>query len=62
LKRRRVRLWEWEMLFPNPGFFPQISHTEGITAAQTTKAVPGARPRPNLGAWIFMLPDGLVSR
>ena len=31
-QRRRVRLWEWEMLFPNPGVFPQMSHTEAIEA------------------------------
>ena len=31
-QRRRVRLWEWEMLFPNPGVFPQMSHTEAIGA------------------------------
>ena len=30
LKRRRDRLWEWEMLFPNPGVLPQTSHTEAI--------------------------------
>lgn len=29
-QRRRVRRWEWEMLFPNPGVFPQMSHTEAI--------------------------------
>jgi hypothetical protein len=28
--RRRVRRWEWEMLFPKPGVFPHTSHTEGI--------------------------------
>ena len=34
LKRRRVRRCEWEMLFPNPGVLPQISHTEAITAGR----------------------------
>ena len=29
-QRRRVRRCEWEMLFPNPGDFPQMSHTEAI--------------------------------
>ncbi len=31
-QRRRVRLWEWEMLFPNPGVLPQMSQTEAIEA------------------------------
>ncbi len=31
-QRRRVRLWECEMLFPNPGVLPQMSHTEAIGA------------------------------
>ena len=31
LKRRRERLWEWEMLFPNPGVLPNTSHTEAMT-------------------------------
>ena len=26
LNRRRVRRCEWEMVLPNPGPFPQISH------------------------------------
>lgn len=34
LNRRRDRRWEWEMLFPNPGFFPQMSHTDAMTAAK----------------------------
>jgi hypothetical protein len=42
--RRRDRRWECEMLFPNPGVFPQMSHTEDITAAETTKD--GIFPRP----------------
>jgi hypothetical protein len=28
-----VRLCECEMLFPNPGDFPQMSHTEAIGEA-----------------------------
>jgi hypothetical protein len=37
--RRRERRWEWEMLFPNPGVFPQISQTEAITATQDIRIV-----------------------
>ncbi len=41
-QRRRVRLWEWEMLFPNPGVFPQMSHTDAIAGGdyQTSAGVP----------------------
>ena len=37
LKRRRDRLWEWEMLFPNPGVLPQTSHTEAISAPRVPR-------------------------
>ena len=36
--RRRERRCEWEMLFPNPGVFPQMSQTEAITATQDTRS------------------------
>jgi hypothetical protein len=39
-----VRLWEWEMLFPNPGFFPQMSHTDAIAGAGYQ--MPGRSRRP----------------
>lgn len=29
-QRRRERRCEWEMLFPKPGVFPQMSQTEAI--------------------------------
>ena len=46
LKRRRVRRWECEMLFPNPGVLPHISHTEAITPERVTQ--PGFRSGPRL--------------
>ena len=30
-QRRFVRTWEWEMLLPKDGFFPQSSQTAAIT-------------------------------
>jgi hypothetical protein len=39
-----VRLWEWEMLFPNPGVFPQMSQTDGIAGAGYQ--MPGRARRP----------------
>lgn len=38
-QRRRVRLWEWEMLFPNPGVLPHTSQTEAIGGTGYLKAV-----------------------
>ncbi len=43
LHRRRVRLWEWEMEFPKPGDFPQISHLADMASAQVTKCGRGPR-------------------
>jgi hypothetical protein len=43
-QRRRERRCEWEILFPNPGVFPQISQTEAITTRQATR-LPGAFSR-----------------
>ena len=45
-QRRRLRRWECEMLFPNPGDLPQISHTEAITAPRVANAL--RRPGPQL--------------
>lgn len=42
-QRRRVRRWEWEMLFPNPGAFPQMSQTDAIAVGQVTKAAEALR-------------------
>ena len=33
LQRRRVRRWLCEMLFPNSGVFPQMSHTDAMRGA-----------------------------
>src|SRR5687768_16628108 len=65
LNRRRERLWEWEMLFPNPGVLPHTSHTEAMTAAGYFMEGPSLMPRPvgksdNHRAWggRGMDPDG----
>ncbi|CAN5731156.1 hypothetical protein BH24ACT26_BH24ACT26_19510 [soil metagenome] len=50
-QRRRVRLCECEMLFPNPGFFPQMSHTAAITAVEVTKYVPVSDTTTIVGGW-----------
>src|SRR5688500_16097671 len=57
LKRRRERLWEWEMLFPNPGVLPHTSHTEAMTDAGYCIEGPSLRPLPggkseNHRAWV----------
>ena len=44
LKRRRVRRCEWEMVFPNPGVFPQMSQTEAITPHRVPQRHPPERP------------------
>lgn len=36
-QRRRVRLCEWLMLFPNRGVFPQMSQTELMRSARLPK-------------------------
>lgn len=33
LNRRRVRRCEWEIVFPNPGVLPHMSHTLAIRRA-----------------------------
>lgn len=59
LKRRRVRRWEWEMVFPNPGVFPQISHTEAITPGRVPQRM-ALQGRGGSAAFFRPLPDGLI--
>lgn len=44
-QRRLVRRWECEMLFPKPGDFPQMSHTDAITPSRLPNRPP---PQVNL--------------
>lgn len=37
-QRRLVRRWEWLMLIPNDGCFPQTSHTAAMTRTSAERA------------------------
>jgi hypothetical protein len=44
-QRRFVRTWEWLIVMPNEGFFPQTSHTAAMTANHLSSSVVAARRR-----------------